>query len=274
MEQKPKSKLKRNIFLGVAGGLTTVLGMCSVTTVSAGNVGVLDRLGTVYENELQPGIQFKNPFARAVEMETRTREYFADNMNVQTKGGLTATIDIAAQYHIMPDKADVIYTTLGAEYEEKGIVSPMRHVVRDVIASHAPEDLYGDNRESIGLEIEASLKNNLFARGIVLERIYLKDATLPDPVTNAINKKVESQQGAEQMKYVLQKETAEAERRTIEAGGIAKSQEIIAGSLSPEYLQWRYITTLESLATSPNNTFVITPYDQHLLPMLPLENKK
>ncbi|WP_297444366.1 hypothetical protein [Desulfurobacterium sp.] len=58
-----------------------------------------------------------------------------------------------------------------------------------------------------------------------------------------------------------------------EAKGIAESNRIIANSLSKAYLQWYYLQTIKSLANGPNNTFIITPYDKNLVPLLNLNKK-
>ena len=115
------------------------------------------------------------------------------------------------------------------------------------------------------------LKSVYASRGIELEQVLLRDVKLPSQVTDAIEKKIQAKQQAEQMQYVLQKEGQEAERKRVEAGGIADAQRIINKDLTREYLQWKYITTLSDLAHSENTTFVITPFDQGLIPMLNMQ---
>ena len=112
------------------------------------------------------------------------------------------------------------------------------------------------------------------SRGIILENVLLRDVTLPPEVTAAIDRKISAKQTAESMEYVLAKETKESERKKIEAQGITDAQQIISQSLTAEYLQWKYVTTLGELASSNNTTFVITPFDQKLVPYLPLKDEK
>ena len=98
---------------------------------------------------------------------------------------------------------------------------------------------------------------------------------MPGQVTASIEEKVKTKQESDQMRYVLQKEQQEAKRKEIEAQGLADAQKIISGSLTHPYLQWKNLTTLESLVGSPNTTFYILPGDnQQTLRMIPLDYKK
>ncbi|RMF92247.1 MAG: prohibitin family protein [Candidatus Schekmanbacteria bacterium] len=255
-----------------AGLLSLIVGLRSCTRVPAGYVAVIDKLGHVYEKELEPGIHMKNPLSSAIDMSVRTQER-KETMTVPTNQGMMATIDVAVQYHLIPTEADKFYKRFGVEEEsqEIAIVSPLRNVARDVVASHSPEDLYNFNRGKISSEIEEQLRGIYKGNGIELERVLLRGVSLPKEVTAAIDRKIKAKQEAEQMEFTLMREEKESERKRIEAKGIADAQKIIAESLTPEYLQWRYITTLEALTNSDNTTFVITPYDQKMVPMLPLK---
>lgn len=261
------------VALGLAGllGGITLLRSCAI--VPAGHVTVLHTFGKVKKEELNSGLNFPiNPFSSRIKMETRTQEV-KESLSVPTKEGLIAKLDVSILYKINPAKADEIYSTLGVKYSEVVVVPTMRNVVRDVIANYGSEDLYSANRAKMASDMMTQLEKAYDQRGIILENVLLRDVSLPEKVTHAIETKIEAKQAAEQMEYTLQKETQEAERKRVEAKGIADAQTIISKSLTQEYLQWRYITTLEELANSKNTTFVITPLDQKLTPLLPLDKK-
>lgn len=246
----------------------------SFAIVPAGHVMVLDLFGSVRADELKPGLNFPvNPLAKKVEMDVRTKEV-KEKVSVPTKEGLIAGLDISILYHVTPEMADEIYKTVGTQFSDVIIAPALRNVVRDVIAGFLSEDLYSQNRQKIALEIDTELRKRYLERGITLENVLLRDVILPQEVTGAIEQKIKAKQQAEQMQYVLMKEESEAQRKKIEAQGIAEAQKAISQSLTPEYLQWRYITTLEGLVKSDNTTFVITPFDQKLIPMLPLGDQK
>lgn len=259
----------------VALGATAFFGLVgllrSFTVVPAGHVTVLDTFGSVNKQEVQSGIHWPvNPLSQRIQMETRTKEV-KEAMQVPTKEGLIATLDVSILYSINPEKADEIYSTLGTNYSDVVIVPTLRNITRDVIANYLSEDLYNQNRGKIGSDMDKQLTLAYEERGINLENVLLRDLALPKEVTSAIERKIKAKQEAEQMQYVLQKETQEAERKIIEAGGISAAQKVIAGTLSKEYLMWKYVESLESLAQSNNTTFVIAPYDDKIVPMLPLQ---
>jgi prohibitin 1 len=246
----------------------------SFAIVPAGHVMVLDLFGSVRAEELKPGLNFPvNPLAKKISMDVRTKEV-KEKVAVPTKEGLIAGLDISILYHVTAEMADEIYKTVGTQFTDVIIAPALRNVVRDVVAGFSSEDLYSENRQKIASQIDAELRKRYLERGITLESVLLRDVLLPPEVTGAIEQKIKAKQQAEQMQYVLMKEESEAQRKKIEAQGIAEAQKEISQSLTPEYLQWRYITTLEGLVDSDNTTFVISPFDQKLIPMLPLGEQK
>lgn len=256
---------------GLAGVLALGLGARSCSCVPAGNVTVLDTFGNVSEQELGSGFNWPvNPFATRTEMSIQTQEV-KEVMKTPTSEGLLPTLEISVLYKLQPDKADIVYRTIGENYRGVIIEPGLRNAVRDVIAGFTSADLYSTNRGKIEIAIFDKLNTFYNERGITLEKVLMRDLTLPPQLVAAIENKMQEQQRAEQMQFTLQRGTQEAELKSIEAGGIASAQTIIAESLTAPYLQWRYITTLEELAKSPNTTFVITPYNaENMLPLMTL----
>lgn len=258
--------------IAATGVLALGLGVVALkgwTTIPAGHVGVRSRFGDVQESELTAGFHLKNPLDSIIDMSVRTRE-IKEETTVPTNEGLIASLDVSVLYHLDPQRANEVYAQLGddTQYEEN-VVSPLaRSEIRDVVAGYSSEDLYTTRRQEISQEIMARLDEELGRRGFILENVLLRDVDLPERIIEAIEEKLSAEQAAQQMVYVLQRETQEAERRRIEADGIAQAQEIISGSLTAEYLQWKYIETLQAVVGSPNNTVVIMPYDTNLTPML------
>jgi regulator of protease activity HflC (stomatin/prohibitin superfamily) len=258
-------------------GLLVALGLTarSCSCVPAGHVNVVDFFGSVQAEPLEPGLNWPvNPLTSRVAMDTRTK-HLEEKVSVPTKDGLMVDLDVSVLYHLDSEKAISVYKSVGTEYEGVVLIPNLRNVARDVIGGHIPDDLYTANRKVITKEIEDKLKLTYAERGIVLESVLLRNVSLPAQVTSSIEEKVKTKQESEQMKYVIQKENQEAKRKEIEAKGLADAQAIISESLTPAYLQWRNLTTLEGLAGSPNTTFYIIPGDnQQTLRMIPLDYKK
>ena len=246
----------------------------SITVVPAGHVGVVDFFGQVSTEELKPGIQFKTPLASVHLMSVRTQEYTMsisteegekygdDSITALTKEGLTVALDITVLYRLQDSVADKIYTTIGEDYIGVIVRPQIRTVIREVIAKYEAKQLYSEERQKVALEIAEKLEPELEKRGIALERVLLRNIKLPDSLTQKITEKLEAEQEAERMEFVLQKEQQEAERKRIEAQGIADANRIISNSLTPEYLRWYHIQML------PNyNSVIYIPIGEDGLPI-------
>ncbi|MBN1794174.1 MAG: hypothetical protein JW844_04340 [Candidatus Omnitrophica bacterium] len=137
-----------------------------------------------------------------------------------------------------------------------------------VTVNYEAKSLYTSSREEIARKIYDDLEGMLKERGIILETALLRAITLPPTVAKAIEMKLKAEQEAEQMRFVLEKEKKEAERRVIEAEGIAKAQEIINKTLTAPYLQHEAIQAQMKMADSPNHTTVYIPVGTNGIPLV------
>ena len=237
------------------------------TIVPAGHVKVIDFWGNVYDNELNPGIHLKNPLANVVKFDTRIQEYTMsyikqegkvsgdDSINTLTKEGLNVGLDITVWYHLDGDFASDIYKSIGRDYEVKIIRPQIRTAIREIVAKYEAKDIYSGKREIIAVEIEDNLKKAVTAKGIIIEKVLLRNVKLPLSLEDAIQSKLAAEQEAEKMEFVLLKEMQEKDRKRIEAEGIKQAQEIIAQSLTENYLHWYW---LQKLNENPNVVYVAT----------------
>ena len=251
-----------------------------VRLIPPGHVGVVIVFGKVQETTLKNGLHLVNPFATIEKMSIRTESYTMSGMSRegQVKGddaiqaltseGLMVHLDMTVWYKLIPDGAAEVYSTLGLNYVDKIVRPAARTSIRNVISNYKVEDIYTQNRESVSIEIGENLRNAVKDRNVEIERVLLRDVKLPTKVQNEIDAKMAAKQEAEKMEFVLEKEQREAERKGVEAKGISDANRIIAASLSSSYLQWYYIQTLQKLVNSPNNTVIVTPFDQKLTPLL------
>ena len=141
--------------------------------------------------------------------------------------------------------------------------------MRDAASRFTANELYSSTGRSVYTSTVDSLVDVAFAgKGVIRERVLLRRVKLPDVVMQAIEAKLAEDQNAQKMKFTLVKEGLEAERKRVEAQGIADRNRVIAVSLTSNYLSWYYVEMLKTVASTGNNTFVITPFDQKLIPML------
>jgi regulator of protease activity HflC (stomatin/prohibitin superfamily) len=237
------------------------------TIIPAGHVGVVDFLGNVSDNTLKPGINIVNPMATVVKFDARTQE-LKETMNVPSKEGLTVTLEISLLYSLSFEYANRIYKTVGENYVETILVPQFRSVVRGVTANYDAKALYTAERETLASRIETELSKLVKSRGITLEAAALRQITLPPGLTASIEEKLKADQESQRMQFVLLKESQEAERKRIEAKGIADFQDIVSKGISEQVLKWKGIEATEKLAASPNSKVVIIGSGKDGLPII------
>jgi len=239
----------------------------SVRTVPAGHVGVKDWFGSVPAATLQPGLHVVVPLTRVRKFSVQTIEV-KEEAHVPSKEGMNLGLEASLLYNVKPESAVELYKRVGIGFEDVIVVPNFRSAVREVTASYEAKALYSEMRDRLASEIQDRLSPILEAQGIVIQSILLRKITLPDTVANAIQVKLQREQEAEQMKFVLQKEEQEAERKRIEAQGIADFQRIVTQGISAPLLQWKGIEATEKLAASPNAKIVIIGSGKDGLPII------
>jgi prohibitin 1 len=235
--------------------LAATVAISTAKIVPPGNVGVLVLLGKVY-GTIPEGVHLVNPLASMELMSVRTKEVF-EHAEAPSKEGLNVVLEVSCLYHLMPDKADQVYRELGPNFENVVVKTQFRSAIRNNTVKHESKDLYTSGREVITTEIFTELVQDLKPRGFVVEAILLRRIQLPQLVVDAINSKLAADQQAQQMRFVLDKERQEAERKRIEAQGIQDFQRIISQGLSEQLLRWKGIETTRALAESQNSKLVI-----------------
>lgn len=238
-----------------------------IRIVPAGTVGVVDLFGQVMPQVRHSGLNIVNPFANIVVMNIKTEEE-QESMNVPSQEGLSIDLDTSILFKVSPEKAAEIYRTVGMNYREIIVQPQFRSACRGISANYEAKALYTSGREEIAQKIFSELEGMLASRGIILEKVLLRSIQLPATVSKAIEMKLKAEQESEQMKFVLTKEKQEAERKVIEAEGIAKAQEIINKTLSQAYLQHEAIQAQMRMADSPNHTTVYIPSGDNGIPMV------
>lgn len=237
------------------------------TMIPAGHVGVIDFFGNVSDNTLYPGVNFVNPMANVIKFDARTQER-REVMNVLSKEGLSAELEISLLFSLSFENANKIYKTVGEDYVEKILIPQFRSVVRGVTASYEAKALYSEAREELSKKIESDLAKLVGPRGITLESAPLRQIILPAGFVNSIEEKLKAEQESERMQFILRRETQEAERKRIEAKGIADFQDIVSKGISDQLLKWKGIEATEKLANSNNSKVVIIGSGKDGLPII------
>jgi regulator of protease activity HflC (stomatin/prohibitin superfamily) len=236
-------------------------------TVPAGHVGIKDFFGSVSSDALGPGIHVVFPLTRVERMSVQTQE-IKEVAEVPSKEGLILSLETSLLFQLDPARAPEIYKTVGPRYVGTIVEPQFRSSIREITSSYEAKALYSAERERIAGEIMDLFRRMTGGRGIVPQQVLLRKINLPPVVAGAIQEKLRREQEAEQMKFVLQKEQQEAERKRIEAQGIADFQRIVAQGISSQLLEWKGIEATEKLATSSNSKIVVIGNPRTGLPII------
>ena len=263
----PGPRFVRGVLIAVVLLVLLVIGG-PITVVPAGHVGVKDFLGNVSPNVLPAGVHIVLPFTRVHKMSIQTQE-LKETAEVPSKEGLVMDLEGSLLFRLDPTKAAEIYRTVGVNYPQIIVVPQIRSAIREITASYEAKAMYSAEREQIAREtFELFQKMSAGRGGVIAEAVLLRKIGLPPIVANAIQEKLKREQEAEQMKFVLQKEQQEAERKRIEAQGVADFQRIVAQGISPQLLEWKGIEATEKLAMSPNTKIVVVGNPKSGLPII------
>jgi len=251
----------------VVGALFVIGLVSSVAYVPAGHVGVLTLFGHVTGEVLPEGTHLISPFKTNNKMPIRTQE-IKETASVPSEEGLIITLDTSLLFHLDPQKASEVYQKIGPQYVNVVIEPNLRSSIRSATAAHNANALYTGAREEVALQVQRELAAQLGPRGILVENILLRDVQLPAMLKSSIEAKQQAEQDALRMTFILQKEKQEAERKRIEAQGIADFQRIVAQGISPQLLEWKGIEATEKLANSSNAKVIMIGSPRTGLPLI------
>jgi regulator of protease activity HflC (stomatin/prohibitin superfamily) len=243
--------------------------LSSIVQIDAGQVGVKKLFGNVQNDVLGSGLHVINPLMEVERMDIKTQNYTMsgvhdegakqgdDAIRALTSDGLEVTIDLTVLYKVIASDAPKILRETGVDYTDK-IVRPLtRTKIRDNAVYYEAVALYSTKREEFQQRIFRSIESDFRSRGLLLEQLLIRNITLPQAVKTSIEQKISAEQEAQKMQFILQKERQEADRKRIEAQGIADYQRVISESLTDRQLQYEQIKAMKELAASPNAKMVI-----------------
>ena len=255
----------------IVGGLLIIGGILTscVKQIDAGEIGVKVLFGNVQPEVLGSGLHFVNPLLDIKKLDVKTQNYTMsgihdegnkegdDAIRVLTSDGLEVTIDLTVLYRVVASDAPRLLRETGEDFREK-IVRPItRTKIRDNAVYYQAVDLFGSKRDEFQTRIYKSIEDDFKKRGLMLEQLLVRNITLPNSVKASIESKINAEQDAKKMEFVLQKEKQEAERKRVEAQGIADYQRIINTGLTDQQLQYEQIKAMKEIALSQNSKIVV-----------------
>jgi len=267
--QKERTRIKLAAVLLLAMTIPLITGGCG-TQIPSGHHGVKylkfgsgTEMGKIYPE----GFQWHLPWNSMYVYRTQTQES-KETLNVLSSDGATIQLEVSIWYRPIYSKLDSLQITIGPRYLDVVINPSIRGIARGTVGLYKPEEIYSTKREEIANKITAAMQEEMIAKFIEVQNVIFRDVVLPKKITDGINEKLVADQEAQRMAFVLVKETQEAERKRIEAAGIADFQRIVSAGLTPNLLKWKGIEATEKLASSPNAKIVVIGSGKEGLPLI------
>ncbi|MEU0985817.1 prohibitin family protein [Streptomyces sp. NPDC005953] len=238
-----RSNDQRGLKLGALGALIAGLfaGVAScVHIISAYEVGVPVTFGKVGK-PLTSGLNITSPFTDITTFSTRPVDLSLsdkDVVEVRSNQGGVMYVEVTVKWAVTPAKAVELYRLAGSEgaIQQRLVFPDSREIIRNVFARHTSEQGYSSAREKINAEIGDLIQERLAPRGIAVTTVNLRNVKPSDQLQGQIDRKIQQQQATERATEAARTATAEAERRRIEAEGIARANKILSNSLTDKIL--------------------------------------
>lgn len=268
-KQIPNPKIARGIQIVGIVFILAGLGVSGIKQIEPGEVGVKILFGKVQDNVLPSGLHFINPLLDVQRLDIKTQNYTMsgihdegdqagdDAIRVLSSDGLEVVIDLTVLYRVVPSEAPNIVKKLGADYTNKVVRPITRTKIRDNAVYYDAVSLYSKKRDEFQTRIFNSIESDFKKRGLLLEQLLVRNITLPQSVKTTIESKINAEQDAQKMQFVLQKEKQEAERKRVEAQGISDYQRIISASLSDNQIKYEMIKAYKEMAVSNNAKIIV-----------------
>ena len=262
---------KTSKLLYVVGPILIIIGVLTscFKSIEPGQVGVKSLFGKVNNEVLYSGLNFVNPLVEVTEFDVRAQNYTMsaseeegakkgdDAIRVLSADGLEVVIDLSVLFNVKSSETPKILQNIGVDYLDKIVRPVSRTAIRDNAVAYDAVALYSTKREEFQAVIFKTIETSFTKRGLELQQLLIRNITLPTSVKASIESKINAEQDAQKMTFVLQKEKQEAERKRVEAQGIADYQKILSTGLSDKQLQYEAIKAQKEIATSPNAKVII-----------------
>jgi len=271
LKRSPEPGSRFGGIVSTVGIVVVILGLLlsTIKIIDPGKVGVQVLFGKVQDNVLESGLHVINPAVEVTTFSVQTENYTMsskenegqvqgdDAIRVLSSDGLEVTIDLSVLYRINPSKAPFILQNIGVDYQDKIVRPVTRTAIRDNAVNYQAVDLYSTKRQEFQFKINQSITQNFAKNGLEVQQILVRNISLPASVKASIESKINAEQDAQKMQFVLQKERQEADRKRVEAQGIADYQKILSTGLSDKQLQYETIKAQKEIALSPNAKIII-----------------
>ena len=223
--------------------------------------------GTQMGNIYDEGFAWHMPWNSMFVYKVQTQEH-EESLTVLSSDGATIKMDVSILYRPMVQKLDSLQIEIGPNYYDVAVAPSIRGIARAVAGRYKPEEIYSTKREELNDEVLTQLQEAMAEKYIVIEKVLLRDVEIPAKISEAINFKLTADQEAQRMQFTIEKEKLEAERKRIEAQGVADFQKIVSAGITQSYLKWKGIEATQKLAESPNSKVIVVGNSSQGMPVI------
>ncbi len=196
---------------------------CAYASIGSGEVGVVRTPQGMNQTPLTTGDHPIGTYDTVHKYSVRSQEK-EEQLAVLASNGLGITLDTSIRYHILPNEAVQLDQDLGPDYYDVLIGPTLRSQARRVVGRFQPEEIYSTQREKIEREIRDGVETAIKGRHVALEAVLIRNVQLPPSIQDAINRKLEAEQQALKMKYVIAEAQAEEEKNLLQVKAAAQRQ--------------------------------------------------
>ncbi len=258
------------IFAVVAILILLLFGSRMFIIIDAGERGVIFRpytSGLDRENIYGEGFHIVAPWNKMYVYNVREQQR-EETMDVLDKNGLSINVDITVRFNPLFDQIPFLHERFGTNFINVLVVPEVRSTVRQVAGRYSAEEIYSTRRQQVEGSIIEETRKTLGSNFIDMRALLIRGINLPPQIKNAIESKLTQEQEALAYEFRLAREQSEAERRRIEAQGIADFNRIVNASLTENILKQKGIDATLDLAKSSNAKVVVVGSGKDGLPLI------
>ena len=208
--------------------------------VGAGERGVVLNFGAVQGNVLGEGLHFRMPIRQQVAiMDVKVQKAVTDATSASADLQ-DVTSSIVLNYHVIPDKANVVYQTIGVQFKERIIDPAIQEVTKAVSARYSAEELI-TKRAAVSEAMRANLAERLLPNNIAVDAVSIVAFSFSKIFTEAIESKQTAEQLALKARRDLDRIKIEAEQKITAAQAEAESLRLQRANISTDLIELRKI---------------------------------
>jgi len=223
--------------------------------------------GTQFGQIYKEGFNWHMPWNKMIVYQVQLQEH-KETLTVLSSDGATIGMDVSILYKPEADKLDSLQVNIGENYYDVKVAPTIRGIARGIAGRYKPEEIYSTQREQLTNEIEQALVKEMADDHILIEKVLIRDVAIPDEISKAINFKLTADQETQRMRFTIEKEKLEAERKRIEAKGISDFQQIVSAGITESLLKWKGIEATMKIAESNNSKVILIGNGTKDLPII------